>query len=116
MEQTIASLERILPTLSTCDCAVESYSLDYKKGLAYTRRLKGTFIVYFLINNDNIDYIGISESLYSRLIQHKLDKQFQKVLLLSFDSYNSMLEAEKQLIDTFEPPLNLMYNFRINRK
>ena len=116
MQQTIATLSRILPTLQTCDCVVESYSLDYKKGLAYTRRLKGTFIVYFLINNDNIDYIGISESLYSRLVQHKLDKQFQKVLLLSFDSYNSMLEAEKQLIDTFEPPLNLMCDFRVNRK
>ena len=115
MEQLIASLSRILPTLQTCDNVIESFSLNYKRDLAYTRRYKGSFFVYFLLNNDKIDYIGISETLYTRLLHHKCDKEFQHVLLLRFDNYLQMLEAEKQLIDTFEPSLNQMYDFRVNR-
>lgn len=110
-------LKEILPNLKSCRFVKETYSLDYfKHGAIITKNYKGSYFVYFLINKNKIDYIGVSESLYSRLIQHKCTKQFQEVLLLKFDNYNKMLEAEKELIDMFNPSLNIMNDFKINRK
>jgi hypothetical protein len=110
-------LKEILPNLKSCKFVNESYSLDYiKNGPNITKKYKGYYFVYFLINKNKIDYIGITESLYSRLIHHKCTKQIEEVLLLKFDNYYKMLEAEKELIDIFNPPLNIMNDFKINRK
>lgn len=116
MVETIKSLQNILPTLETCKKSVGSYCFNYKKDVGYLPQHKGIYYVYFLINNDNIDYIGISESIYSRLVNHKMTKTFQNVLLLKFDDYQDMLNAEKQLIDELDPPLNKMNDFKAYKR
>lgn len=67
--------------------------------------------VYFLINNDEIVYVGQSVNIWSRLSQHKKDKEFSHFHWIPVQ--NSYLEiVENDYIIKFNP----IYNKAFSRK
>ena len=61
--------------------------------------------VYFLIDAGQIVYVGQSTNLASRLIQHRNNKEFNRVLYMPIEN-NRLDEVERFFIETLEPKYN----------
>ena len=61
--------------------------------------------IYFLIDNDEIVYVGKTMHITSRVITHKLTKKFDRVSFISC-SKEEMEELEKMYIEKFSPRIN----------
>jgi predicted GIY-YIG superfamily endonuclease len=75
-----------------------------------------SLLIYFLLkksNNKKLDivYMGISRNVYTRIRQHKKDKDFDYYRLIKSkyysDNYNYMEYREQQLIAKFKPKYNV---------
>jgi hypothetical protein len=67
--------------------------------------------IYFLCQNDIVQYIGCSINVLSRVSQHMLDKDFDAVFFLPVYANQDMLEdIEFRFTDFFDPPLNKTKN------
>ena len=61
--------------------------------------------VYFLIDAGQIVYVGQSTNLASRLIQHRNNKEFNRILYMPIEN-NRLDEVERFFIETLEPKYN----------
>ena len=67
--------------------------------------------IYFLYSNNNVVYIGKSEScMVSRIRSHPTDKEFSEVRLHSIENVADILIIEAYLIATMKPIYNIEYN------
>lgn len=64
------------------------------------------YFVYCLYQKDEIIYIGSSTKLLNRLITHKKDKDFDKVVYCELNDRQTMLDFEIYYIDKVKPRLN----------
>ena len=64
--------------------------------------------VYFLFENNELIYIGISIDIHTRLISHRNRFSFDRVCYLQIDG--DIEPIEKQLIQHFRPKLNITDN------
>lgn len=64
------------------------------------------YMVYFLIFNEEIVYVGKSLKVYTRIETHKLDKHFNKVFYLNQPNEKTALEQESYYIKKFNPLYN----------
>lgn len=75
------------------------------------------FIVYLLVNDNNVIYIGISNSIKVRMYGRRIKKQFDKFYLILCDNYLSQHNIEKLCIEFFKPNDNKMkYKYIYNPK
>ena len=65
----------------------------------------GRYFNYALVDNDKIKYIGYTGNLYHRMLQHK-PKQFNKVLIMEFESKKVARANEKCMIKALLPESN----------
>jgi hypothetical protein len=63
--------------------------------------------VYFLVKNDEIDYVGQTVNLYSRLGTHEKLKRYHRVAFLPIPEKSSLNDVENYYIRTFQPRLNI---------
>ena len=92
------------------DDTVLSYGYVEKTEITSTAlKLKCRFFNYFLLVEDELIYIGFSKSIYHRMMQHKRDYNFDKILLVEFTSERSARNTEKRMIKLFKPPYNKQY-------
>lgn len=70
--------------------------------------LKPKNLVYFLIYESNVVYVGSTTCLNQRIKSHRrdLNKMFDRVLYLEFKSRDQMIEKESQFIRKFKPIYN----------
>lgn len=70
-------------------------------------KLTGLGAVYFLIDNDEVVYVGKATNYFSRINQHKCNKKFSHyyIIPLNNDIQRSIVEA--YYILTFKPKYNL---------
>jgi predicted GIY-YIG superfamily endonuclease len=76
-----------------------------------TTKLKkcvGRYFNYALVDNDEIKYIGYTGSLYYRMVQHK-PKQFDKVLIMEFDTKEIARANERFMIKSLLPESNYQF-------
>lgn len=73
------------------------------------QKLKDRSFNYFLIIEDEIQYIGYTSSIYLRFRQHKLYYEFDKILLIEFNSPQSARNQERDFIKIFKPKHNTQY-------
>lgn len=76
-----------------------------------TTKLKkcgGRYFNYALVDNDEIKYIGYTGSLYHRMLQHK-PKQFNKVLIMEFDTKEIARANERVMIKALLPESNCQF-------
>jgi len=67
-------------------------------------------VVYFLIHEDEIVYVGFTNNIHFRLAAHKADKMFDRFYTIEFETKEEGLLFEKQYIKKFKPLYNRMYN------
>lgn len=81
--------------------AIKALAEPYPCALDY--RISG---IYFLIECDEIAYVGLSNHVGRRLIEHCKQKSFARVF--AFEAPNLILpHIEAHYIDTLSPPLNM---------
>ncbi len=68
--------------------------------------------VYFLIDSGQIVYVGQSVNLAARLVQHKIDKEYNRVLYMPIEN-NRLDEIERFFIETLDPKYNM--EFKTNK-
>lgn len=68
--------------------------------------LKGCY-VYFLIDSDEIVYIGYTSNYMARLVSHATTKKFDRYLLVKSKDENHGLILEKFYINKFQPKYNV---------
>ena len=76
-----------------------------------TTKLKkcgGRYFNYALVDNDEIKYIGYTGSLYHRMLQHK-PKQFNKVLIIEFETKEIARANERFMIKALLPESNYQF-------
>ncbi len=61
--------------------------------------------VYFLLDGDDVVYVGQSVSLQTRIISHKKDKKFDRVVYISCDR-ERLDEVEGTFIRALKPKFN----------
>ena len=90
------------------------YQKEYRqKNKAYWkqyRQYKISNYVYMLLDSrDNILYVGSTIDLYSRVLDHKKSKKFDRVIYVEYKdlSRNSTYYIEERLIEIHEPTLNI---------
>ena len=70
------------------------------------RQYKKANFVYFIMDRQNIAYVGSTTNISARISQHKKDKVFNHVLLIKYDTHENMYFAEKAIISSFKPVRN----------
>ena len=90
------------------------YQREYRqKNKAYWkkyRQYKISNYVYMLLDNaDNILYVGSTTDIYSRVLDHKKKKKFDRVIYVEYKdlSRNSTYYIEEKLIEIHKPTLNI---------
>jgi len=73
------------------------------------RLLKGRYFNYGLMCGGEVEYIGYSGSLYSRLSQHKYSRGFDSVVILEFDTEAEARMNERFMIKKLKPNSNYQY-------
>lgn len=66
--------------------------------------------VYFLIDNNDVVYVGYSEQPLHRLFTHKNRFKIDRYHVIYFKTQNEALHMEKEYIRTFKPIYNLKDN------
>ena len=84
--------------------------MEWLQKLIYEIDLTGLSIpsgIYFLYRKDEIQYIGQTVNILSRIGSHRQDKDFDKVFFLPVEADSTLLEyIEMRFIDFYKPPLN----------
>ena len=70
------------------------------------REFDGVWIVYYLIKNEKIIYVGSSKNIYKRLKQHKYQKSIDEIKLRFFDNEVEAKTFERIEIFSIRPELN----------
>ena len=90
------------------------YQKEYRqKNKAYWKQYRQHKIsnyVYMLLDNaDNILYVGSTTDLYSRVLDHKKSKEFDRVVYVEYKNLdrNSTYYIEEKLIEIHKPTLNI---------
>ena len=90
------------------------YQKEYRhKNKAYWKKYmqyKISNYVYMLLDSrDNILYVGSTIDLYSRVLDHKKSKEFDRVIYVEYKdlSRNSTYYIEEKLIEIHKPKLNI---------
>jgi predicted GIY-YIG superfamily endonuclease len=68
--------------------------------------LNGMYFVYYLLLSDRVVYVGSSKGIYKRLKEHKYQKQFDTIKLVSFDSARNCKRFERYEIQRLKPEYN----------
>ena len=74
------------------------------------RQHKISNYVYMLLDNaDNILYVGSTTDIYSRVLDHKKKKKFNRVVYVEYKNLdrNSTYYIEERLIELHKPTLNI---------
>ncbi len=69
-------------------------------------KLKGLHVVYFLLKDDVLLYIGCTSDVATRLLSHKSSKEFNKVILIECDERTNAFKIEKYFIKKYKPHYN----------
>jgi transposase len=85
------------------------------KAVSYQRLLSESRYVYFLIDNDEIVYVGMSDTVQSRLHAHTKDKKFTKVTWMKVKAHDQKY-IEAYYIMTLKPKYNKFLPVRIHNK
>ena len=72
--------------------------------------------VYFLINNNEIVYVGFSETPFSRLNQHLPKIEVDRYHIVYFSTMEEALKMEKHYIKAFKPFNNVVHNDECNKE
>lgn len=67
---------------------------------------KGRFFVYFLMDEDEIIYVGRTRSLYERIVCHKQSYEFNRFGLIEYNTYEESLIEERDWIKYHQPKFN----------
>lgn len=73
------------------------------------------YLVYVLIDNNKIVYVGRSTNLKARLRQHRKDKVFDRFEYKICANHNEMKDLEALLIQQFKPKYNVRVEKRSDR-
>lgn len=85
------------------------YDFPYGKiGVGMSTIHDGKKMVYLLISNRNIKYIGCSKELSVRLSKHRTKKKFNKIIVIESVDEQHMLLIEALAIKYFNPKLNIL--------
>lgn len=71
------------------------------------------FIVYQLLREDELMYVGKTIDIHKRLSSHLKDKDFNKVLLTRCETEKEQDTLEQTLIERFRPKLNKALNINL---
>lgn len=63
--------------------------------------------VYFLLNNDVVEYVGQTTNLYGRLWTHEKLKPYHKVSFIGVADPSLLNEVEVYYIQKYQPRLNI---------
>ena len=75
-------------------------------------RCKGN-IIYKLLDNDEVVYIGKSKNnLFERISYHKKNKTFNKIEIVNLNGETLMSMGEIYFINKYKPKYNRQYNFK----
>lgn len=95
----------------------KSFSSISVKNLPKLKEKQGIPFVYFLIHENDIVYIGVSESVYNRFLQHKCNKYyepqkiFDSALLLQYKN----LAVDKAMEKIFISKIKTKYNIMVSK-
>ena len=90
---------------NTLLCAV----IDWDDITQRLNELKGRYFVYLLLKNEDVIYVGRSFNLSCRLSWHKYRKDFDKVYLAEYKTYDECCQAEKQITKYYSPVENKLW-------
>lgn len=96
-------------------CNEKEHAISYTKDLTahqikkFSKPLTDITGVYFLIDNDEIVYVGQSLNVYSRISAHKKDKDFDKVFVIKCQK-EELTEIERYYILLLRPKHNKTHN------
>lgn len=91
------------------------YKSDIVKSARPIEKYK-PFVVYFLLKDDDIIYVGQSNSYNEQqMMTHSEDKDFNRFFTILCKSEEESLTLEKHYIKTLNPVLNRGYNPFIRR-
>lgn len=93
----------------TCKkCENEKNKIRYKEKQYYKQYQDemNRYFVYRLIKNEEIIYVGRTKSFVKRMQSHKLNKEFDRVEILTFDNPIDMQISELYFISKYKPILN----------
>lgn len=94
--------------LSACGVSRNRKCFEIERGKAHGVTKDKRAVVYGLVENDKIIYIGCSTNLRARLYGHS-KKPFQRVVYIEFYIHALALAAEKRAIQKITPALNKAY-------
>jgi hypothetical protein len=66
--------------------------------------------VYFLLYNNEVIYVGFSQTPYSRISTHVMNFNIDKYHILNFATREEAFKAERYYIETFKPIHNTAFN------
>ena len=90
------------------------YQKEYRqKNKTYWKKYRqhkiSNYVYMLLDSRDNILYVGSTIDLYSRVLDHKKSKKFDRVIYVEYKdlSRNSTYYIEEKLIEIHKPTLNI---------
>lgn len=81
------------------------------------QRLRNEKGVYFLYNNKKLVYIGYSDNIYLRILEHKLEakKEFEELLWTKYEDREVAILSEAYLIHKLKPKYNKLIVENFNK-
>jgi hypothetical protein len=80
--------------------------IKFTKVYPYWKNLKGFHLVYMLLEDDKLIYIGVTSDLHTRMLSHASHKKFNKIVLIECTERKFTFKIEKHLIRKYQPILN----------
>jgi hypothetical protein len=91
------------------DKAHKLYQINRDEIILALMKANKRHFVYLLEKNNQVIYVGRSSNLYSRLMAHKSNKDFDSVKLIEYIDRGQMVDAEFYFIKYHNPVLNKLW-------
>jgi hypothetical protein len=91
------------------DKAHKLYKINRDEIILALMKANKRHFVYLLEKNNQVIYVGRSSNLYSRLMSHKSNKDFDSIKLIEYIDRSQMVDAEFYFIKYHNPVLNKLW-------
>lgn len=105
------NIEEIKPEIEDfvedLDCVIGICQTEYKEILKNKFKTEEKYFVYYLFDSkDNLIYVGYTFQLVIRMMAHKGNKRFNKILLIRVSNKKDAFDIERTEIKYYKPKLN----------
>jgi predicted GIY-YIG superfamily endonuclease len=105
-QETISQISIDLEDLNVSEGIILTAQIDISTHSKLLRQYIKSNFVYFILQGQEVVYVGSTINISARISQHRKDKDFTNILLIKYNNHENMYNSEKRIISKFNPKLN----------